>query len=79
MEIQVPLNIDKNNGYFICSQTQIFDLNLLISSENEKYFRQIYRENKTPILCSKNFFENRAVHVIMWKNNAQPGRQQMTI
>jgi hypothetical protein len=79
MEIQVPLKIDKKNGYFVCNQTQIFDLNLLTSSENEKCFRQIYRENKTSILCSLIFFENRAVHAIMWKNVSQPGRQQMAI
>jgi hypothetical protein len=35
---------------------------------------------KTHILCSITFFpENRAVYEMMWKNNVEPGRPQMTI
>jgi len=34
---------------------------------------------KSYILCSETFFENRAVRMIMWKNIAEPGRQQMKI
>jgi hypothetical protein len=34
---------------------------------------------ETNILCSKPFLENRTVYEIMWKNNAERVRLQMTI
>jgi len=37
------------------------------------------RENKTHILCSVNFSENRAVNERMWKNVVELDRAQMTI
>ena len=40
---------------------------------------EICRENQNVFCVKKNFFENRAVYDIMWKNIVQPGRPQMTI
>ena len=41
---------------------------------------EIVEEIKTHILYSVNFFfENLALYEIMWKNNAESGRPQMTI
>ena len=37
------------------------------------------RENKNRHFMFKNFFENRAVYEIMWKNIIEPDRPQMTI
>jgi hypothetical protein len=34
---------------------------------------------KTHILCSINFSENRAVYEIMWKNMVEPDTPQMTM
>ena len=34
---------------------------------------------KTHILCSANFFDNRAVYEIMWKNIEERGRTQTTL
>jgi len=39
----------------------------------------IYKKNEITILCSVIFFENRAVYEIMWKNNVELDRPQMTI
>jgi len=40
---------------------------------------KVVEKIKTHILCSITFFENRVVYEIMWKNNVQPDRPQMTI
>jgi hypothetical protein len=46
---------------------------------NEKYYRQICREHQNTHFTFSNFFENRAVYELMWKNILQPDRPQMTI
>ena len=53
----------------------------LISSTNEKYFRQkLWRvSTKTRFMCSNISSENRAIYEIMWKCTVQPGRPQMEI
>ena len=38
-----------------------------------------YRGNQNTYFAFNNFFENRPVYEIMWKNNVEPGRAQMTI
>jgi hypothetical protein len=44
------------------------------------FWTKVIEEIRTYILCSITFFpENRAVCEIMWKNNVEPGRPQMTI
>ena len=41
---------------------------------------KVAEEIKTCILCSENFFFlNRAVYEIIWKNNVERGRPQMTV
>ena len=49
---------------------------LLNSSKNEKRFRQNCRE-KTQMLCSAMFSQNRAVYEITWKNIVEPDRPQV--
>ena len=64
-KIQVSLKSDKNNGYFAREMFQTKDA----------------VEIKTHIFCSVTFFsfENCIVYEIMWKNNVEWGRPQMTI
>ena len=52
----------------------------LISSQNEKCFRQTLQSKSKHILCSVTFFsDNRAVYEIMRKILVDRGRPQMTI
>jgi len=50
-------------------------------SQNEKYFRQICKENENTYFMFNNLFfsENRAVYEIMWKIMAKPDRPLMAI
>jgi hypothetical protein len=59
---RVSLKSDKNNGYFTWRPIYVSDHNLFNYSYNEKCWKQICREIKTHILCSKTFFENRAFY-----------------
>jgi hypothetical protein len=61
-KIHVSLKSDKNKGYFTLRPIYVFDHVSLSSSANEKYFRQICRDNQNTF-----FFENPAVYEIMWK------------
>ena len=48
--------------------------------EREMFQTKVVERIKTHILCSITCsFENRAVYEIMWKNNIEPDRGQMTI
>jgi len=38
-----------------------------------------YRENQNTHFLFNDFFANRAVYEVMWKNIVEPGRPQMTI
>jgi hypothetical protein len=68
-KIHVSLKSDKNNEYFIRIPINILDNNSLSTSNIEKYFRQIDRENKTYIVYSINFLlENRATCELTRKN-----------
>jgi hypothetical protein len=50
----------------------------LSSSKNEKYFRQICRENQNKHFIFHNFPpELHDVYEIMWKNMIEPDRPQM--
>jgi len=40
---------------------------------------KVVEEIKTHFMFNNNFFENRAVYEIMWKNNVERGRPQTTI
>ena len=40
---------------------------------------KVIEEIKTYISCSVTFFKNRSVYEIMWRNNVEPGRLQVTI
>ena len=80
--IHVSLKYYKNNGYFTWRPIYIFGRISLISSYNDKCFRQnLYRKSKHPfyVLCTFFFSENRAVYEIMWKNTVERGRPQTTI
>ena len=64
-KIRVSLISVKNKGYFIWRPIYIFYHTSLISSYNDKCFRQKWQRNpNTHILCLKTFSENRAV----WEN-----------
>jgi hypothetical protein len=78
--IQFSLRRDNNKRYFTWRPKYNFYHISLISSYNEKIFRQICRENRNTHFRFNNFFfQNRAVYEIMWKNVIQPSRPQMTI
>ena len=52
-------------------------MNYPVYFQNEKCFRhKLYRKLKH-ILLSMKFFENSAVHEIMWENTVEPERAQM--
>jgi len=58
----------------------IYDNTSLISSQNEKYFRQNYRENQTTHFIFSIFFaEIRALHETVRKILVQPDGTQMTM
>jgi hypothetical protein len=62
---QASLKSDNNNGYYRWRRICIFHHILLSSSQNEKFFRHIFRE-KTCILCSVTFFFRKSCH--LWDN-----------
>ena len=72
-KIKVSLNFNTNKGYFTWIFIYIYNDTSLNSSQNEKCFRK-----KVQFMFNKFFFLNRAVYEIMWKNNAERGRSQMT-
>ena len=47
--------------------------------EWENFQTKVVKKNKTHILYSVTFFEDRAVYEIMWKNMGEWGELQMTI
>ena len=51
----------------------------LVSSQNEKQFRQKLQRKSKGILCSVNFTEFRAVHETVRRNLVQPDGTQMSI
>ena len=80
VKFNFSLKSDKTNDYFTWRPIYISDHNSLSFSQNERYFKQICRENQnTQVMFSKVFFfENRAVYEIIWKNIVQPERMQMS-
>jgi hypothetical protein len=60
--------------HFLSYLTQIF-------LERDMFQTEVVKKIKThsEILCSMTFCENRAIHVIMWKNVVDAGRPQMAI
>ena len=80
-DIQVSLKSDKNNGYFTRRSTDIFDHISLISSQNEKCFRQKLQTKSKHILCSVNFFLRKwcIFCKIVQKTVVERGRPLMTI
>jgi len=78
--IQVSLKSNKYNGYFTLRPTYIFNNISLSSSQNKKCFRPKRRENlNNKFYVQKPAFENHAVYEMMWKNDDERGRPQMTI
>jgi hypothetical protein len=73
-KIQDSLKFDKNQRHLT---TSVHFWSCLISSENEKYFRENLYINPKHIFYLNNFFpEDRAVYEIVWKNMIQPDRPQ---
>jgi len=69
-KIQVPLKSDNNNGYFTRRPVDNFDHISLISSQNEKCFRQNCGGNQNTRFGFSNFFfffENHFVYEKTWK------------
>ena len=62
-------------------RTNIIFYNIsLVSSKNETCLRQNFNEYPTIFYVKYLFFfENRAIHELVWKNIVEPGRPQMTI
>jgi hypothetical protein len=79
-KIQVLLNSDKINGYFICRSIYIYGHISRSSYWNEKVSDRNCGENEnTHFMFNKFFFsQNRAVYDITRKNTVQPDRPQMT-
>jgi len=68
-KIQVSLQSDKNNGYFIWRPVYINDNILLSSSYTEKCFRQTwYRKSKQAFYVQQIFTENLTVFKVLLKN-----------
>ena len=76
-KLQVSLQADKINGYFMRRPLDIFYHISLISSPNGSYKR--CRENQNTHFVFNNSFTNYAVYEIMWKTIVQPDRPQTTI
>jgi hypothetical protein len=69
-----------NNEYFTWRPAYIYNNIPLNSSHNVKCFRKSCGENQTThFTFNKVFSENRVIYEIMWKNNVERGRLQMTI
>jgi hypothetical protein len=67
-KIKISLKSDKNNGYFIWRRFDIFYDISLSSSQNGKYFRQIYRENQNIHFVFSNPFPKIAPFMrLCWK------------
>jgi len=79
--IKFSLKPDKNNEYFTWRSIHIFDHISFISSQNEKYFGQICRENQNTHIFQWHFLFRKLCR--LWdnvkKNNVNRDRQQMTI
>jgi hypothetical protein len=78
-KIKVSLKPGKNVMYFTWRPMYVYENIWLISSQNEKYFRQSCWENQNTFNVLSIFPLNRAVYEIIWKNTAEPGRPQMKI
>jgi hypothetical protein len=67
--IQVSLESDLNNGYFICSPMYLYVNIHLDSSQNAKYFRpKLQRISKHVLYVQKPLSKNRFIYEVMWKN-----------
>jgi len=67
----VGCNSETDIQFFIKSRSDL----LRMKNVAEK---KICRENQDTRFITNDFFENRAVYEIMWKNIVQPDRPQMT-
>jgi hypothetical protein len=80
-KIKVSLKSDKNDRYFTWRPTYFLNISRSILLRVTNVSDESCRENQNTHFMFNNFFffENRAVYEIMWKNNVQPDRPQMTI
>ena len=80
-KIQDSSKFDKNNGTSHEYQYTFWLHLAQFFLKWEMFQTKIVEKIKTHILCSVYFFspENRAVYVIMWKNNVDPDRTQVTV
>lgn len=80
-QIQVSFQTVKDNRNLTWKPLYIYENISLKSSQNEKYFRQGYRENQDTHFTFDNFFpfRNHVVYELMWENIVKPDRPRMTI
>jgi hypothetical protein len=77
---QFSLISNKNNGYFTWRPLHFFGPHLSEFFLEWEIFRTKFVEKiKIHTLCSGTLFENCAVYEIMWTNEVERGRPQMTI
>ena len=78
-KIQVSLKSDKNNGHFTWWPIHFWTNLTHFFLEWDMFETNVEQKIETHILSSITFFKNHTFHEIMWKNNVQLGRPQMTI
>jgi hypothetical protein len=76
---QVPLKSGNYNVHLTWRSMYIYGNTWINFSDNERCLRKKVAEEKTHILCSITFSENRAIYEMMWKNMVEPERPQITI
>jgi len=67
-KIQVSLKLDENKGYFTWWQSTFFIIHCLFLLRMIKVSDKSCIENQNTCFVFSNFFFNRAVYEIMWKN-----------
>jgi len=77
--IQVSLKSHTNKGYFTGRPTYIFHHISHTSFRMRNVSGKRCTENQNKHFTFINYFENRAVYEIMWKNIVKPGTPQTTI
>jgi hypothetical protein len=77
-KIQVLLKSDKNSGCFTRRPRLFFIISCSIHLRMRNVSRKSCRENQNTHFVSNNYFRNRAVCEMLWKNIIEPGGPQIT-
>ena len=78
-KIQVSLKSDKNNGYLHEDQYTFLIISCSFLLRMRNVSDKSCRGNQKIHFVFSNFFKNRTIFEIMWKNMLEQGRPQMTI